>query len=471
MGWRMVAACVLLLSCGDGNVVSPSRGQTLRPVVSTLLSETPTLAVALDDGRVLAETSEGLLLLRSPEDEGVIVGATGELGELRTVASVDGSTLLVGSGGVFVLRDEAFFVSPLAEALGEETVLGIVGTPREGVSTSDLWILTDQNLYLFRDDRLSPVEVDGVVFEGGVIASAPLLRGRSVWVATGEQVLELWMRDEGLQVARVRTGALPSQMVADGQGRLWILDVDGDLYALDSRRRLLRYAMGFEVTAIRASVAGPDLWIRGAEGERWHHADGEFHVVEGSMDDLDAGPDGALLAVAEGSLNILRARQAVRLLGPEAGARLVEATEIAVDAPSPDSVESIEAFVDGASVPVEDGVVRFLPDELSSGAHNLRVVVRYSDGTLPVSLERVYQVGLEAAWATDVLPIFDAWCAECHAAGGPAPTRLDTRELFAEEVDRVIFNIREGRMPLGRDPLDPDVVAVIEAWAASGFPE
>ena len=93
------------------------------------------------------------------------------------------------------------------------------------------------------------------------------------------------------------------------------------------------------------------------------------------------------------------------------------------------------------------------------------------DGTLPAFLEYTLVVGQNVTWSNDVLPIMEQHCARCHGSEESASTRLDTRQTWIDNADSIIYNVREGRMPLDDQPLLASEVDLVLAWKASGFPE
>lgn len=467
----LLALIPVVAGCSEG-AIDP--GDPLAPISETLMEGAVTFAIPVGDGAILADTADGLLLFDSVTSEGAIVGDPGELGDVRSVARVDGATLISAESGVFIIGDSGIFASPITESLGAETeIRSVVATPRIDSEVSDLWILTSTGLLLYRDNEARPVDIDGVTWDSALIATAPIRRSRSVWVASEGRIVELWMRDGALHAGEVQLELTVDQMVADGRGYLWLRTGDV-VHALRTDRRLITYDLPFAATGIYADPGGPDLWIQGA-GEVWHHARGTFRPVEGipAGSALGAGANGVLLVSSSSGLSRLRARHQIALAGVEDGARIADTTNIEILAEDPESVTEVTAALDGEDILVsgDPPTITVAPDEVGFGAHTLDVTVKYGDGTLDATLRVVFQVGVDATWAEHVRPIYQARCAMCHGAAGPAPTLLDSRQLWQENITTIIDNTRDGRMPLGGERLDGDTIALIEAWAATGFPE
>jgi len=458
-----IVALALCVACASED---PPTGATITPAREVLLDQPTEAAVALPDGRALVASEGDLLLVRGAGDASV-VGSAEELGEVRTVDVSGDTTLVVGTRGAFALQGDAFFASPLEAALPDETILGIVATPRDEADVEDdLWVLTDARLYLFRNERLRPLTIEGASFdEDGLLATAPLVRGRSVWVRAGDQVLEVWMRAAVLNVGVVQTGFVPDAMVADGAGSLWMTS-EGSLHELRSDRRLRRWAMPFAVDSLRA--AGGGAWFAG-EGQLWHHTGGRFHPVEGAGEVLGAGA-GSAFAGGDALVELLPRHRVS--IGVEDGTRIVSAAAVPLQIPNDDRVTDARATLGGESIEVfsDPWRVELDPDSLEPGAYELALRVRYDDGTLEAEASRSLQVGIEATWGDQIRAVYVEHCSACHGATGPAPTRLDGAERWEAEFDAIVFNVREGRMPLGRPLLDPSTISLIEAWGGAGFP-
>lgn len=463
---------ILVLLCACDSVVTIEQAPALAPYTEMLAPPPVHFGVPLADGRVLVDDARGLLLLRDAADDGVRVGEPNELGDLVSVTLVGDTTLLVGTNGTYTLRGDELFASPVRTALGDTPIRDVVSTPREDSPNDDLWVLAGDALYLYRDGELRPIQIDGISFAGAIMATAPIRLRRGVWVSTQDRMFELGMRGDTLEAFEIVDAVDATDMTSDGRGTLWIV-ANGTLYALGLDRVLTEYELPFEPTALHSTRASGDLYIESTSG-LWHAMDGAFRPVTGIGEaTLHPGIDGEIYATSPEGLTRIRARHRVRVLGLAPGERLVSMTTVEIDVPFADRATGVEAAIGTAPMTVLDAPkrVEIDPASLSVGAHELVVTVHYGDGTLPVVLRTPFQVGLDANWNEDVRPVFEARCAMCHGEGGSAPTRLDTKERWQANIDTILFNVRERRMPLGQMPLEADTIALIEAWSAAGFPD
>ena len=71
----------------------------------------------------------------------------------------------------------------------------------------------------------------------------------------------------------------------------------------------------------------------------------------------------------------------------------------------------------------------------------------------------------------DIEPIFVESCDQCHGPRGYAH-RMETMEVWMDEVADIIDSVETGRMPLTPNPLlTDDQIQLIRDWQAAAFPE
>ena len=128
----------------------------------------------------------------------------------------------------------------------------------------------------------------------------------------------------------------------------------------------------------------------------------------------------------------------------------------------------IESYWAEVAVPVVEQVATVDPEGLEPGPYELVAVADYGDRQSEARLSLFLGADFEPTWADDIQPLYEAQCALCH--GGAATTVLEAPEDWSARIDDILFNVRAGNMPLGGDPLSDLDVAVIEAWAAAGYP-
>jgi hypothetical protein len=105
---------------------------------------------------------------------------------------------------------------------------------------------------------------------------------------------------------------------------------------------------------------------------------------------------------------------------------------------------------------------------LEPGRYTLDVVALLQDGgearrSVPFAYQPLSTVVL--GWDKDVRPLFEARCAKCHITGPGRP--LASYALWKENAALITAAVRDQRMPAD-GPLDPQQIALIQRWAASG---
>jgi hypothetical protein len=151
------------------------------------------------------------------------------------------------------------------------------------------------------------------------------------------------------------------------------------------------------------------------------------------------------------------------------GQRIVEDLQVTIGGDTEGG--AFGAWIDERELTMNGTGVALDVTQLGQGPHVLRIRGEYMDGTLPVTRSISFVVAADVTWSRDIVPIYDTQCGACHGAAGPSPTRLDAASDWRTIWPRILDNVRTGRMPLGRPALAPRELALLEAWANSGFPE
>jgi hypothetical protein len=467
-----IATVILLLACEPGFGV----GEPLTPVTEALTDGAVTLAVPLADGSLLIDDGTSLLIAAEGAELAPI-GETGEVGELLAFAQLDGTTLIAGSEGTFVVQTGSgagIFRAPIEDALPAGAAIhALAATPRPEAE-SDLWVVTDGGLYVFRDEALTEVRLEGIPLGGAQIA--PLGPG-ALWAATSEAVVQVRIELDARTLSALRLGQPEGarSIAVDADGTLWL--VDGEQIASLRRDLLLtRYALPFVPTRVLASEDALDVWLESDDGLH-HQIDRVFRAVEGAaFTDVLAGPGGTLYARTATGVVLVRARHAISVDGLHDGP-ILEATRVEVLLPDVGRVTAVRAFAGDVELevaaPTGTAPAAFViePGPVPVGRHELVVEADYDDGSLTASFRAPIEIATDATWANDIEPIYLTYCSDCHGERGPSPTRLDTREAWMSLSDRIIDNVQDGRMPLGRPMLPASDIALIQAWASGGFEE
>jgi hypothetical protein len=169
-----------------------------------------------------------------------------------------------------------------------------------------------------------------------------------------------------------------------------------------------------------------------------------------------------------------------RVIGLNQGARVVE-DGLVIRALPPTEEQPVVLFrIAGAEIAAQapeyslgglekDGELRaFSFAALEPGMHSLEVVTRFLSGLetrRTVHFEFQPVAPMAVSWEKDMLPLFQSRCARCHVSGPGRP--LSTYELWKTNVDLITAAVRDQRMPAD-GPLDPQLISLIQRWAASG---
>ncbi len=438
-------------------------------------------AFALPGDGLLASTSTGAFYLAGPSAQPFDLGDI--MGEVRALVSLRGDRHLVaGDNGLFVVEDESLSRSPADAALDGDRPHDLMLTPGPDRAL-DVWIAGAEHLWLWRSGKAYRVDTRGMPSASAKLAfGAPIDGLPAIWVASEGSLYAIIMDGEFFHMypdIDPSAGANDEPAVADGiavdsEGTLW-LATRGALFSRGFDGQWHDHPSVSNVTAIAARTSADDLWVE-SNGKILHHEKGTFRKVP------DA-PEGRLFGIATSGY---------ALIGDSAGVHRIEAGRIVdlvdindgdlVSAPrlvmiraeSPSQVESMSAELDGEPIVVHElpWRVDLDPRVLGDGFHSITVTVKYADGG-PDGNGRVgFYVGAASipTWVLDISVLSAERCDECHGERGNAH-RLDTKELWMEDIERVLAAVREARMPLPpKPPLQSSVIDRIAAWQAAGFP-
>lgn len=467
-------AALTLAACA-----SYSLGEPLSPATETLAEGDVSLAVPLADGSLLVDDGTQLAIIYADAREPIPIGRTGEVGALRAYVTLGNSTLVAGSAGTFVVQTtprSGLFRAPIEDVIGDEVIEQLASSPRPD-APDDLWVATSERFYLFRDETLTEVRIDGMSLPSVSLATRGSL---SVWAATATRLFQVRVEASSRALSATEVARPPgaSALAVDANGTLWAVN-DGLLWSLRSDLRLDSYELPFAPQALFAASDAADVWLRAEDGTFYHQVDRVFRRVEGMpMSDVRHGPDGTLVAQIAGSTRRVRARHPITLEGLHSGP-ILSATRVEVLMPNADRVVAVRAHAGMVELdvapPFDVGSAppsfTLEPGPIPVGAHVLTVEADYDDGTLTAVFRAPIDIATDATWTNDIEPIYQTYCADCHGERGPSPTRLDEREQWVERSDRIIENVVTGRMPLSRPMLPASDIALIQAWASGGFAE
>jgi hypothetical protein len=339
-----------------------------------------------------------------------------------------------------------------------------------------LWFGTDAGLRRWKAGQVVAVRLDGD--ELGAFAVGGDVRGDEVvWASRGDELHGIgnagavWVDLEAVALV----GEVDSVAV-DSSRRAWAT-AGGWLYGRDVDEGWRRYDLGSPAWTVHAVASAPGVWVEteGAwlrvEGDRFEHAEG-LPAPSASHRLAVDGAGRLLIADDEGLWRASTTRPLV-VVGIEPGATVARATHVTLVPTAPDEVQSMAAELvsgtgDATALSVVDGVVTLDPDGQPAGPYELVASVDYGDRRSEARISLFLGAGFEPTWGDDIEPLYVEDCALCH--GGAATTVLESPEDWEARIDDIVFNVREGNMPLGGEPLSDLEVAVIEAWAEAGFP-
>ena len=386
-----------------------------------------------------------------------------DAGELLGAAAVDGVVVVAGTQGLFVVQQGELQASPL----GEDQRLGAVS---QLLSVADaLWLSTSTGLFVFEDDRLWRVDIDGRSSGVRLVAGGP--SGPTVWAAEGDTLYAVTRQDAGgWRATQERAPTVVVDLAADAAGTVWTLSADGRLSSRSSAGGWRAHEAITDVRQLASDAASNRVWF--ATDNDVYMFDGEaFRPTGVGASSIATADDGFMAADADGLRRFVPDRRA-DVVGLPSGLLSV-VTEIIVRPAEPDDVVEITATIDGSPIPVsaETWTLSIDPASLEDGVRELVVTVRYADAE-PTVERRTFTVraGPAPNWNDDIQPLFIDHCALCHGADGGARV-LDSSESWIENIETILFNVRNGRMPLPPNPtLAAEQVAWIEGWQAAGFP-
>jgi len=495
-----LVACASLAACGNPTEPAPLPQDRAEPVPFTpvevltefSLADAPGFADQ-QGGGIFAATTGDTVRLRVDGTRAPLEGHPGN-GALPGLAR---GTFRLGPRSALVDTDTGPFLAesgwllepPWRQALGPG--LAVTAVTPDGAA----WLGHAKGLYRLHGGRLSTLKVQGQSLpDTRTLAVAPVEEGKP----------GVWLLREGQPWVAVEEGAERSYQVRPAD----VVLHEGE--------------QGLELAGLGASVAGPaEVWLRTSErllrrgGAGWREVvlpqkpeqllgAGRFAWVRAGSQlllfDADAGTWSAASGVDARALRLLavdesgcawarRGTETValthgrvpRVLGVYEGMQVV-ADEVVVRArPAPGPPPAQLTFeVAGVSVPVEgpayslggveaDGTPRpYALVGLPAGLHTLSAVARFADGTearRTVVFEYLPLFEGALGWEADIRPIHEARCAKCHDAG---PGRaLSTHALWKENLPLIVEAVRDQRMPAD-GPLDPQLLSVIQRWAASG---
>lgn len=444
----------------DAGLAPPDRvGQPLDAVLDPLPGRAIRYAAAVADGTILADSPAGLLRVRT--STAVPIGT--EAGLVAAVGQLDGTALVAGALGLFAVVDDRLEPSPITDAIG-----AIVPSDLAVTDDGRVWIASNRGLFEWRGGASVRIDPAGLPSADARLSfGAPIDGAPAMWVLSAGQLYGVT-----LDAASAHPQAFDADigsLATASDGTLWIV-VQGTLHSRATSEDWRAHDAIVDAVRVVAADDGA-VWIETMDGT-WRHHDGEFREVRGVPRPVhSAATEGSVLAGER--LTRVFPTLSITFTGLDEGALVRNATEVALKPLLAERLVSLEATLDGAAIDIGTGPwsVRIDPTALTDGTHILSATATYDDGATVTSVRRFsYFAGPVPNWQDDVAPLFAEHCEVCHGARASA-RKLDTIALWREEIDLILFNVREGRMPLMPNrALTAAEIGVIEGWAAAEFP-
>ncbi len=457
-------------------------------------------AAPLADGSTLVLSAGALLRLgeRGEELARWAQASAPELADIGDISDIvpteDGGALLLGAAGIAALAGDTVGPSPLSGHLDASALRRVLATGT--IDQPEIWLASDHALLRWRAPELLRVDLQGLPTSGALLAfGAPVGDRPALWVAAGGTLLALYEHEGHLRTRVERTDLDVHDLDVDLGGRLWVIDAAGDVHQREDDGTWAWFRLPTPVRSVAAHRRADVVWFAGAE-TLWYFERNLFTDIGGAHGG-DLAPDGSLHmdatgrayldADASGSPGLVRfsANRPLILAGLRSGAQLLQRdATLAIYPARPELVDRVSATLRSEdagrtelSVASDDGIWRttIRPTDHAPAVYELRVIASYLDDFDPAEVRTLFTIGEVAVptWRTDVAPINERRCAECHAPTGNGTGHLRyTARGWEAEIDGILDSIRSRRMPLPPDPeLTDRELAIVEAWVAGGFRE
>jgi hypothetical protein len=492
-----VLLTLLLVACGDTQPTVPTerpKPGSFRAVEVRAQAEVAAGSGFADQtgGGVFATASGEAVRLRLDGTRAALENHPGNAappGAVRAAFRLGPRTALVEAANGLYLADAGWLIAPpWREALGP----GLVATAQ--AADGAVWLAHASGLYRLVNGALSALKVEGQALEGiTALAAAPAEDGApGVWFLRGG-VLSVAVAT-GPGVYQVRTATPPLEegetlvtLAALGPGK----EAAGEAWVLTSERLLRRASEGwrrveFSQRPVQLLASGRFLWVKSGDALVLLDADANAWATASGVDTREfrflAADESGCAWVQLGAETVAVSRApAPRVSGLHQGMQVVEDGLVlrAVLPPGPPPV-SVAFELAGTRIPVEgpeysmggvevDGALKaYSFAGMEPGRYTLDVVALLQDGgearrSVPFDYQPLSTVVL--GWEQDVRPLFEARCAKCHTTGPGRP--LASYALWKENVALITAAVRDQRMPAD-GPLNPQQIALLQRWAASG---
>ncbi len=349
--------------------------------------------------------------------------------------SVGAATTALGLPGDVVLVS-ASEASQLIDAKGKSAVVLAAGALRGAIATPAVLVAAGAGLLALDQGQLVVSPVSTYLAAGGAtdVEAVPVTGGMDLYVADGGG-LHRWhggtlskVAPDGLPTAGARLAFGPPWM---GAPALWVV-------------------AGEVLYALLPDAAGLVAWTE---------------TPLAIPTDVAAAPEGKLVALVADGVHV-RSADGVWAIGVLPGALQL--------AHAPGAAEVWIRTAAGLHVYAEAALhaVTGAPSEVTSLGQDAatRALALTATGVARLWLGAVPPPP-KTSWKKDLEPLFQKRCASCHAPTGYAPTKLDTRDQWIANIDKITYMTTQGYMPLYGPALTQDELDLIAAWVAGGLLE
>ncbi len=434
-------------------------------LADTVAAGSATGAVSVDGFQIVANVDGALVVLDPRSSTPRTLRAVGPQ-VWGATSLADGSTLIATDEGL-LLDDVYLQPSPVQASLPSPALQ----VARRGGA---IWIRTAEGLSVWRGGALTSLDWDGAPLTAPFALGAAESGIDVVWTANARGLVAIGETTEGWAPVATLKGVSVSSVAVDGAGVMVASTPDGLIVRREGAWSAWSLSAGDARVLANPSRRG--LWVASSDGLWWTDSTyfkGMVSLPEGAMlpdAALSVDAVGRLLVAGEGALVRVADRPTVAVVGLRNLASIDGETTVAAQSTPADGVTSVTMTVDAAPLEVTDGATTLDPFEfLDDATHRLEAVTTWQDGVQAVGVLdfTVGSVGA-ATWVDNVEPLFQARCAKCHA--GSTQTRLDSAEAWETNVDLILDDVTQRRMPLGGPALTGAEISVIRAWQEGGFP-
>jgi hypothetical protein len=491
----LVFAAVLSAACGEASL-PPDRPKPapFRPAEVPAQVELASASGFADQsgGGVFASASGRLVRLRLDGSRGALEPHPGNTVDAGAVSAVfrlgPHSALVEAQNGLFLAESGWLIAPPWRDAPGR----GVIATAQS--ADGAVWLAHTQGLYRLQEGRLSALKVGDAPITGiTAMAAAPAMDGSpgvwflrdgtlSVVVATGATTYQVREASAPLETDEVMESLAGLGPAVGTAGELWLLTNQGLLRRTrDGWRRVQ-----LDERPVQLLAAGRFLWVKSSDSLLLYDADASRWGVASGLDTREfrflAADESGCAWVRLGGQSVAISRAlAPRVTGLHQDMEVVEdGLVVRAVVPPGTQPERVVFSLGGVAVVATgpeyslggaeaDGTLKpYSFAGLDAGRHALDVVARFADGTeakrsVPFDYQPLSAVAV--GWAADIKPLHEARCAKCHTTSPGRP--LNTYALWKANAALITAAVREQRMPAD-GPMDPQLVTLIQRWAASG---